>query len=124
MEASFVDNYLCPKCSADVEAEAKVCKSCGAVISAGDAPSSDSPAIKPDGSLRGLLHNRWAILGLLFLVMAALGIPVLWASRAFSTRTKILLTIAVSLYTILILWGFWLVMAWCITRIQDAMSQM
>ncbi len=127
MEASFVESYLCPQCSAEVAADDKVCHCCGASMSTTVSPADASSivnanAVRPDGSLRGLLHNRWAVLGLLFLAMAALGIPVLWASRAFSTRAKILLTIVVILYTILILWGFWLVMDWSITRIRDSIG--
>ena len=59
---------------------------------------------------------------MLFLVTAALGIPFLWMSRGFSTGMKIFLSIVVTLYTVLILYLFYLVMAWCYTRITDSID--
>lgn len=72
-------------------------------------------------TLRGLVDNRWVVLGTLFGVTAALGLPLLWASRAFSTTSKIVWSVIVLLYTILILWLFWLVVVWSYTRIVDAL---
>ncbi len=67
------------------------------------------------------LDNPWVVLGLLFFVFAAFGIPLIWMSRAFSTLGKVILTMVVSLYTVLILWLFWLVMLWVYHRIVDAL---
>ncbi len=67
------------------------------------------------------LDNPWVVVGLLFLVFAVLGIPLIWISKAFPTWGKIVLTIAVTLYTALLLWGFYLVMAWSYHRIIDSM---
>ncbi|MBM4089981.1 MAG: hypothetical protein FJ276_11255 [Planctomycetes bacterium] len=67
------------------------------------------------------LHNPWVITGLLFLVTGALGIPLIWLSRAFSRTTKWILTVAVSVYTVFLLWGFWRIMAWCYGRIVNAL---
>lgn len=66
---------------------------------------------------RSLADNRWAVLACLFFVTGALGLPVLWLGRAFSTRMKVLLSIVVTLYTALLLWLFWLVMLWSYHRI-------
>ena len=67
------------------------------------------------------LDNPWVVVGLLFLVVAVLGVPLIWISKAFPTWGKVVLTIAVTLYTALLLWGFWLVMAWSYNRIIDSM---
>jgi len=72
-------------------------------------------------SWRDLVDNPWLMLAMLFFVTAALGLPFLWISRAFSTRWKIVLTIVVLLWTALVLWVFWLIMAWCIPQIWEGL---
>jgi hypothetical protein len=67
-----------------------------------------------------LADNPWAVLALLFLATGALGIPLIWLSRAFSKPLKILLTVLVTVYTALILWLFWLLMVACYHRIVNA----
>jgi hypothetical protein len=73
-------------------------------------------------SWRDLLDNPWLMVAMLFFVTAALGLPFLWASRGFSTLGKVLLTIAVLLWTALVLWVFYLIMAWCLPRIWDGLQ--
>lgn len=46
-----------------------------------------------------LIHHRGAVLATLFLVTGALGLPLLWMNRRFSTAERIFWAIAVSLYT-------------------------
>ena len=75
----------------------------------------------PPSAARQLIDNPWFMLAMLFLVTAALGLPFLWMSRGFSRTSKFILSIVVLLYTALILWIFWIIMAWCIARIVDAM---
>jgi hypothetical protein len=53
--------------------------------------------------------NPWVVLACLFFAAGALGIPLIWVSRAFSRPVKIALTVAVTLYTALMLWLVWLV---------------
>jgi hypothetical protein len=67
---------------------------------------------------RQAVDNPWLVVLTLFFVTAALGLPLLWMSRGFSTLWKIVLTIAVLAWTALIFWLFWLIMAWCIPRIM------
>lgn len=81
-------------------------------------PTETSP--RPFG-WRDAVDNPWLILAMLFFVTAALGLPVLWMSRGFSTVWKIVLTVVVLAWTVLILWLFWLVMVWSYTRIVDAL---
>ena len=80
----------------------------------------DQPARIGDRIAKAL-DNPWIVLGLLFFVFAILGVPLIWISRAFPTWGKVALTIAVTLYTGLILWGFWLIMAWSYNRIIDSL---
>ncbi len=61
---------------------------------------------------RQALDNPWLMLVMLFFVTAAFGIPFLWLSRGFSTPAKIVLTAIVLVYTVLILWAFYLFMAY------------
>jgi hypothetical protein len=55
------------------------------------------------------------------LVTAILGLPLLWMSRGFSRPWKIVLSVAVTLYTAALLWGFWLIMHWSVSRIIDSL---
>jgi hypothetical protein len=70
---------------------------------------------------RRALDSRWVMLAMLFFVTAALGLPFLWISRGFSWGGKLVVSILVIAWTILILWLFWLVMMWSYTRIVDAL---
>lgn len=62
------------------------------------------------------------MLGLLFLVMAVLGLPLLWVSRAFSRPAKVGLTILVILYTALLAWLCWLAIQAAYHNILDALG--
>ena len=88
----------------------------------GESSAGEQTASRTSPSIRKLVDNPWVLLGLLFFVTAALGIPVLWVSRAFSTLAKILLTIVVSVYTILIFWLFWIAMAWCWPSVAEVLQ--
>jgi hypothetical protein len=72
-------------------------------------------------SWRILIDTPWLMILTLFFVTAALGLPFLWMSRGFSTLNKLLLTVAVLLWTALVFWAFYLIMAWCIPRIMDGL---
>lgn len=62
----------------------------------------------------GLLENRPAILALLFLVTGFFGIPLLWMSDSFSRTEKIVWSIVVTVYTLILIgatvaicwWGY------------------
>lgn len=70
--------------------------------------------------IRQVVDNRWCVLGLLFLVMAVLGLPILWASRAFSRPAKVGLTVLVIVYTALLAWLCWLAVQAAYHEILDA----
>jgi hypothetical protein len=64
----------------------------------------------------------WMILCLLFFVTAALGLPVLWYSRSFSQPAKIVVSIIVIIYTMIIFACFGAIMYWCYLQISRALS--
>ena len=77
----------------------------------------------PDTPLRQPLRdNPWFVLTLLFGVAAIFGLPILWASRGFSRTTKAALTVVVILYTAVLLWITWLVVAWSLASIRQSLK--
>jgi hypothetical protein len=84
-------------------------------------PVDSSPAVRPP-AWRQVLDNPWLMLAMLFFVTAALGLPFLWISRGFSTFWKVVLTVLVLAWTALILWLFWLVMAWAVPTIIQGLK--
>jgi len=84
------------------------------------AVTADSTATPPKKQphWRDVVDTPWLMLVMLFFVTAALGLPFLWMSRGFSTRWKIVLTFAVLAWTALVFWAFFLIMAWCWSRLE------
>jgi hypothetical protein len=100
--------FYCPQCSAEVDAAATQCPRCGARLSLST----------PAGPRRDMLDNPWVVLALLFLATGALGLPFLWRSKGFSPLAKVVVGVAVIIYTAILLWVFFLVMAWCARTVQ------
>ena len=75
--------------------------------------------LQKGGSLRQLVDNRWAVLAVLFLVLAGFGLPILWTSKAFSPLGKALLTIIVLAYTALILWLIYIMVLWLVAQLSQ-----
>ncbi len=67
----------------------------------------------------GVLKNRWAVLGMLFFVTAALGLPLLWISPVFSRAEKWIWSLIVTLYTFALLLITGLIMWWSYSRIAE-----
>jgi len=86
-----------------------------------DNPDTPPAGAKASASSKRIIDNPYLILGMLFGVTAALGLPFLWVSRGFSTTMKVVWSIVVILYTLLLFWVFWLIMAWSISRIMNSM---
>ena len=59
-----------------------------------------------------LVHSKIMVLGLLFVVTGALGLPALWVSPVFNLIEKILYLIVVLAYTASLLWGTYLILRW------------
>jgi hypothetical protein len=70
---------------------------------------------------RDAVDNPWLMLAMLFFVSLFLGLPLLWISRGFSTAWKVVVTIAVLVWTAVVLWIFWLIMVWCYGQIAPAL---
>ena len=77
-------------------------------------PRSQGEGAPNQNSLRAAIDNPIAVLALLFLVTGFLGLPVLWISRGFTTTMKVVLSIVVTIYTLLligctvgVLWWAW-----------------
>lgn len=89
------------------------------------APDRPLPASPPtaDPAWRKALDNPWLMLAMLFFVTLFLGLPFLWISRGFSTLSKLAVTIAVLIWSALVLWAFWLVMAWAVPTTWDALRE-
>ena len=83
-----------------------------------DAEVVEPPAVPRQQSWRELVDNPWLMLVLLFGVTLFLGLPLLWISRGFSLVGKIAITLLVLIWTAIVFWAFWLIMAWFIPRIM------
>jgi hypothetical protein len=79
------------------------------------------PAPGATSTWRQWIDDPWMLLGTLFFITAALGLPLLWMSKAFSVRAKVFWSLAVVAWTALILALFGLVMWWCYQQIQQAL---
>jgi len=120
MAPELVATTVCAECGADLPPSAGVCPGCGAATIVAAARKPPALASSAAGG-RSLLDRPWFILGLLFFVTAILGLPLLWISRGFSRVWKIVLSVVVTLYTALLLWGFWWIMNWSVSRIMDSL---
>ncbi len=79
--------------------------------------------IKPERSAklkaqwRRVVDDPWIVALTLFLVTLFLGLPLLWMSRAYSFGWKVGLTVATLVWTVIVFWAFFWLMAWCYHRI-------
>ena len=67
---------------------------------------------RKSSGLASLLENKLAVLGTLFLVTGALGIPLLWMSSKFSTHERWLWAIINSVYTAALIWFVIIICLW------------
>lgn len=116
MEPASEDTSICPACESELAPNATGCDRCGSTVRAGTTVDVNH---KRRVNWRGLIDNRWVILGLMFGVTLVLGLPFLWKSRGFSTLGKIVWSVIVTLYTILFFWIFWLIMSWAYSRLAE-----
>lgn len=127
MVSRLIETIICPACGAELPPSADACPRCASPTSIGSTSvnSPQLPSQSPSAAAReqrtSLLDRPWFIVGLLFLVTAILGLPLLWASRGFSRLSKFALSVAVTLYTAALLWGFCWIMHWSWSRILDSL---
>lgn len=117
-----IQTIICPACGAELPPSASGCTRCGSPTAVSPPRAAGQPLAATACEIRpSLLDRPWFIVGLLFLVTAFLGLPLLWASRGFSRTWKLVLSVAVTLYTAALLWGFYLIMHWSWSRILDSL---
>ena len=125
MPQQATDEFKCPACGQPVEPGDAECAACAESLDRQE-QNKDEPVdaiVQPrSGSLSAMIHNRWFVLGTLFLVALFLGLPMLWGSRAFSLTGKIFFTVATLIWTAIVFAGFAAVMWWCYTRIAESMT--
>lgn len=112
-------NVVCPACSAELDSVANQCHRCGRTIYAEAEPEVGAP--KTASSRQSMIDKPWFVLALLFFATAICGLPLLWKSRGFSRLSKTVLSIVITLYTVLLLWGFWRIITWSWTRIVNSL---
>ncbi len=82
-----------------------------------DKPVTDVSAPKPEGPC--LVHRRWFVLLMLFAGLGPLGLPLLWRSPEFRRSGKVLLTVAVAVLTVLVVWLLW----WAVCLLADQLRE-
>lgn len=114
MKPTAIDDTRCPRCSAILGVGQDHCFQCGA------SRSSNASVVSPKRatSLLNTADRPWVICVLLFGVMGSLGIPILWMSRSISVQGKIVLTLAVMVYTVLLVWVTWLAISFAWSQIR------
>ena len=93
------------------------------ILRSPDPPVSTSDpagAEPPRGS--GFRDNRWVVLMILFLGTGCLGLPLLWSSRAFSHKEKVIWSIVVTLYTLALLAAIVGFCWWLYLRVMSALG--
>ncbi|GIW97100.1 MAG: hypothetical protein KatS3mg111_0433 [Pirellulaceae bacterium] len=93
------------------------------MTSAPQSPPDETAPSKPLPSLREqLLEKRGTIFALLFGVTGCLGLPLLWMSPRFSRTEKIVWSVIVVLYTLLLIGGTAAVLWWSYSQIVRALA--
>jgi hypothetical protein len=118
-EVTRADSHECQRCHAGLRPEQLRCPICGTPRPGVDLPPIVPAAARTDNrASRGVIDNPYAVLAAVFFAMMFLGIPLIWACRAWSPPIKAVLTVVTLLYSALILWLFWLAMSWSWDRIS------
>lgn len=76
-----------------------------------------APTPQEDSLARRALDNPWLMVGMLFGVTLFLGLPFLWISRGFTPLGKVVVTILVLVWTLIVFACFFGVMYWCAQRL-------
>ena len=88
----------------------------------GDQAKADEATPKKKSSFRKAVDNRTAMYVFLFGAAMVTGLPFLWMSGGFSKVEKIVISIIVVIYTIVVFALFGLVMWWAIAQIVEAVG--
>jgi hypothetical protein len=81
----------------------------------------------PDGRTKSVgsvwqqtLNSRTAVLGTLFLVTGAIGLPLVWYSPVFTRVEKLFWSLMAIIYTSALIGVTWAVVYWCYKLVADA----
>ena len=83
----------------------------------------NSPTSQPESvghKSSGILDNRKAIIAMLFGITGVLGLPLLWISPKFSANEKWIYSVAVTLYTTVLIGIAAAAVWWAYSRIMGA----
>jgi predicted nucleic acid-binding Zn ribbon protein len=84
----------CPDCGAALHAGSKFCSQCGQVL---------DPTARPQQPTRAKwYYNVWFVLAMLLFVLGPLGLPLVWKNPHFGRWVKVVLTIAMVAYTVVL----------------------
>lgn len=87
----------------------------GFVIAPGNvAPRYLREHLEPASGGRQLEQSRWAVLTVLFIVTGAFGLPILWRSDRFSRIEKCFWGVMVTVYTVALFYGMFLMVRWSV----------
>ena len=116
MIAHEIRQIVCLRCLTELDVGDEFCRRCGAQTSrpaAETSPQSPGIAAPPEPApaapraTPGVAESRALVLLLLFAVLGPLALPVLWRSPRFSRPWKMLLTILVLIFTVVIVGALW-----------------
>lgn len=82
------------------------------------ARASARPGEATPGVFADMIQHRGAVLGILFLVTGAIGLPLLWMNKKFSTAERIVWSIIVTLYTIILIGIVCWIVLWSFRQIR------
>jgi hypothetical protein len=120
-DSEFIGSIVCPKCHAELPPGETHCARCDSrkhapllatVVDDADAPVNSESTSTTD--------KRWFVLTMLFGVTMFLGLPLLWKSKAYGQQGKVILTILVIAYSIVVFWIFFLIMSWSYSQIRGS----
>ncbi len=77
---------------------------------------SHAPPARADGA-GNLIQNKLAVLSALFLVTGFLGLPLLWMNRQFSSSERLVWSVIVIIYTLILIGITALIIWWCYKQI-------
>lgn len=93
MESGATTN-TCPLCGATTPEPATFCSQCGQPLGGTPRPAQPQPR---------WYYNIWFVLFMLFFVVGPFGLPLVWKNPRLSRGVKLALTLAMTVYTVLLI---------------------